>query len=40
MQICNAVMLGIIVTGLLLVDIAGADSIKAELEKSSRHANG
>ena len=37
MQICNAVMLGIIVTGLLFVDNAGADNIKTELEKSSRH---
>ncbi|MCY3553017.1 MAG: dienelactone hydrolase family protein [Candidatus Poribacteria bacterium] len=37
MQICNALMLGIIVTGLLFISNAGADSIKTELEKSPRH---
>ncbi len=37
MQICNAVMLGIIVTGLSLIGNAAADSIKDELEVSPRH---
>lgn len=37
MQICNALMLGIIVTGLLSINNAGADSTKAELEASPRH---
>ena len=37
MQVCNALMLGIIVTGLLFISNAGADNIKTELEKSPRH---
>ena len=37
MQICNAIVLGIIVTGFLSVGNAGADNIKAELETSPRH---
>ena len=38
MQIFNAVMVGIIVTGLLcVIGNAGADTEKAELEKSPRH---
>ena len=37
MQICNALMLGIIVSGSLFIGNAGADSEKAELEESPRH---
>ena len=37
MQICHALMLGIIVTGLLSIADAEADSIKTELEASTRH---
>ncbi len=37
MQICNAIVLGIIVTGFLSIGNAGADSIKDELEASPRH---
>ena len=37
MQICHALMLGIIVTGLLSIGNAGADSIKTQLEESPRH---
>ena len=37
MQISHALMLGIIVTGLLSVANAGADSIKTQLEESPRH---
>ena len=37
MQVCNALMLGIIVTGLLSIGNAGADSIKTQLEESPRH---
>ena len=37
MQTHNTFMLGMIVTGLLFIGNAGADSTKAELEKSPRH---
>ena len=37
MQIGNAIMLSIIITGSLLIGNAGADSEKAELEASPRH---
>ena len=37
MQIYNALMLGIIVTGILFTGTAGADSTKTELENSPRH---
>ncbi len=37
MQICHAIVLGIIVTGFLSIGNAGADSLKAELEASPRH---
>ncbi len=37
MQIYHTLMLGIIVTGLLFIGNAGADSIKSQLEASPRH---
>ena len=37
MQICNAIVLGIIVTGFLSIGNAEADSIKDKLEASPRH---
>ena len=37
MQICNAIVLSILVTGFLSIGNAGADSIKDELEASPRH---
>ena len=37
MQIYHTLMLGIIVTGLLFIGNASADSIKSQLEASPRH---
>ena len=37
MQIYHTLMLGIVVTGLLFIGNAGADSIKSQLEASPRH---